>query len=61
MHFGISRVSRKRQGFERKGAWTVVGGSGKYLGMTGSGTYLTGSVVDRKKTSHWEGEVDIPE
>ena len=46
---------------ERRGTWTVVNGSGKYLGMTGTGTFVTTAVADRKKTTHWEGEVVIPE
>jgi len=46
--------------YRRRGAWKVVEGTGKYWGMTGEGTFVTGPVVGGKKTTEWEGEVEIP-
>lgn len=56
-----SRLQHSTEGYQRRGKWTVVNGSGNFFGMTGSGSYMTGPVVDRKKTTHWEGEIEIPE
>ncbi|MDH3667945.1 MAG: hypothetical protein OEN23_13545 [Paracoccaceae bacterium] len=55
-----SRVAKTAEGYQRRGTWMVANGSGKYLGMTGSGTFITDDVVDMKKTTHWEGEVELP-
>ena len=57
------RASRTNAGYMPVGEWTVVGGTGRYSGMTGSGTYLAeGAVADGEKyRTRWEGEVTIPE
>lgn len=54
---------QRRERFGRRGNWTVVGGVGRYEGMTGSGTYLAQSGVAEagKYRTMWEGEVTIPE
>ena len=57
----MPRAARGTEAFRRKGVWTVVNGSGKYFGMTGYGTFATGPTVDMKKTTHWEGEVELPQ
>ena len=46
--------------YQRRGTWTVVRGAGKYVGMTGTGSFMSGPVVGGRKTTHWEGEVDLP-
>jgi len=46
--------------YRRRGTWTVVSGTGKYVGITGSGNFVTGPVVDGRKTTQWEGEVELP-
>ena len=54
---------QRRERFGRRGEWTVVGGVGRYEGMTGSGTYLaeSGLAEDGKYRTMWEGEVSIPD
>ena len=54
------RTSTRTEAFRPNGHWTVVNGSGKYLGMTGSGTFVSGPTVDMKKTTYWQGEVELP-
>lgn len=55
---------QRRERFGRRGEWTIVGGVGRYAGITGSGTYLAKSGVAEEgglyKTM-WQGEVTIPE
>ena len=57
------RANRTNAGYMPVGEWTVVGGTGRYSGMTGSGTYLAeGAVAEGEKyRTRWEGEVTIPE
>jgi hypothetical protein len=53
---------QRSERFNRRGEWTVVGGIGRYEGMTGFGTYLAKSgSVDGAYRTMWEGEVTIPE
>jgi hypothetical protein len=47
--------------YQRRGTWTVVRGTGKYVGMTGTGSFISGPVVDGQKTTQWEGEVELPQ
>jgi hypothetical protein len=58
---GLRDKSAER--FSRRGKWTVIGGVGRFKGMTGNGTYLAKSGVAGKggvyKTM-WAGEVTIP-
>ena len=46
--------------YQRRGTWMVVRGTGKFVGMTGSGSFVTGPVIDERKTTRWEGEVELP-
>lgn len=57
------RAKRTAAGYLPMGEWTVVGGTGRYSGITGSGTYLAEGAVaeDQKHRTRWEGEVTIPE
>jgi len=52
--------AQKVEKYQRRGTWTVVRGTGKYVGMTGSGSFMSGPVVDGRKTTEWEGEVELP-
>ncbi len=54
---------QRRERFGRRGEWTVVGGVGRYDGMTGSGTYFaeSGVVEAGMYRTMWEGEVSIPD
>ena len=45
--------------YRRRGTWRVVEGTGKYWGMKGAGTFVSGPVVDGAKTTEWEGEVEL--
>lgn len=56
------RAAGTTERFKRIGEWTVVGGTGRFSGMTGSGTYMAeGAVADgHKYRTRWEGEVTIP-
>lgn len=56
------RASQTAEAHRRIGEWTVVGGTGRYSGITGSGTYLAEGAVaaDQKYLTRWEGEVTIP-
>ena len=40
-----NRASQSAEQFRRIGEWTVVGGNGRYSGMTGSGTYMAEGAV----------------
>jgi len=57
-----NRASQSAEQFRRIGEWIVVGGNGRYSGMTGSGTYMAeGAVAEGGKwRTQWEGEVTIP-
>jgi hypothetical protein len=46
--------------YRRRGTWSVVTGTGKYVGMTGTGSFVTGPVVNGRKTTEWAGEVELP-
>jgi hypothetical protein len=46
--------------YQRRGTWTVVSGTGKYVGTTGTGSFVSGTVVNGRKTTQWEGEVEFP-
>lgn len=52
--------AQKAEKYRRRGTWEVVRGTGKYVGMTGIGSFVTGPVVDGQKTTEWEGEVELP-
>ena len=55
---------QRRERFGRRGEWTVVGGVGRFEGMTGSGTYLAESGTTEESGAYktmWQGEVTIPE
>ena len=52
--------ARNVERYRRRGTWTVVHGTGKYVGMTGTGSFMTGAVVDGRKTTQWEGKVEFP-
>ena len=52
--------SQNIEKYQRRGTWAVVGGTGRYVGMTGSGSFMTGPVVNGQKTTKWEGEVKLP-
>ena len=43
--------------FSRSGEWTIIGGVGRYKGITGKGTYMAKSGV---RKTHWAGEITIP-
>lgn len=59
----LDRSAKTASPHMRVGEWEVVDGTGKFSGMTGSGTYLAeGAVADSHKyRTRWEGEVTIPE
>ena len=52
--------ARATETYVRRGSWTVVHGTGRYVGMTGDGSFVTGPVVDGRKTTNFEGMVDLP-
>lgn len=43
----------------RQGVWRVVHGTGRFVGMTGSGTFVSNELVGGRKTRWFEGEVDL--
>lgn len=45
--------------FHRQGVWRVVHGTGRFVGMTGSGTFVSNQLVDGRKTTWFEGEVEF--
>ena len=45
--------------FHRRGVWRVVHGTGRYIGMTGTGTYVSNELADGRKTTWFEGEVEF--
>ena len=45
--------------FHRQGVWKVTNGTGKYVGMTGSGTFVSDQLADGQKTTWFEGEVEF--
>ena len=51
------------QGYIPVGKWTAVEGTGRYAGITGSGTYLAEGPVgdDGKYRTRWEGAITLPE
>ena len=57
------RATTRAEQHQREGEWTVVDGTGRFSGMTGSGTYLAeGTVAEGGMyRTRWEGEVSIPE
>ena len=46
---------------EEVGHWRDVTGTGKYVGMTGEGTYTSHSVPGSRHFNEWEGEVTLAE
>ena len=60
MDLGNQFNAQRAEQYRRRGTWEVVRGTGKYVGMTGTGSFVTGPVVDGKKTTQWEGEVEPP-
>ena len=40
--------------------WRFVHGSGKYAGITGSGTFNTSRLGASRRVTHWKGEVELP-
>lgn len=57
------RATTRAEQHQREGEWTVVDGTGRFSGMTGSGTYLAEGAVAEGNLyrTRWEGEVTIPE
>ncbi len=51
---------RRKESYARRGTWNVVHATGKFVGMTGAGSFVAGPVVDGRKTTRWEGEIDLP-
>ena len=47
--------------YRRRGTWKVVHGTSQFVGMTGTGSFVSGPVVDGQKTTQWEGEVELPQ
>ncbi|MBG6164472.1 hypothetical protein [Roseibium album] len=45
--------------FHRQGVWHVVHGTGRYVGMTGEGTYVSNELSDGRKTTWFEGDVEF--
>ena len=56
---GQSFQSTAIDNYKRTGKWQVVSGSGKYAGMTGSGTYTSSDLPDNRRVTMWEGEVEL--
>ena len=57
------RVQRAER-FGRRGEWAVVGSTGRFEGMTGSGTYLAAPGNNSEggvNSTRWAGEVTIPD
>jgi hypothetical protein len=52
--------AQRAENYRRRGTWKVLHGTGKYVGVTGTGSFVTGPVVDGQKTTQWEGEVELP-
>ena len=52
---------RKKDDYHRTGLWTVVHGTGRYVGLTGTGTFISKELVDGRKTTWFQGEVEFPE
>lgn len=48
--------------FRRIGEWRAVGGTGKYAGIIGSGTYMAEGAVggEGRYRTQWEGEISLP-
>jgi len=45
--------------FHRRGVWRVVQGTGRFVGMTGTGTFVSNELADGRKTTLFEGEVEF--
>jgi hypothetical protein len=45
--------------FHRQGIWRVLHGTGKFVGITGSGTFVSNQLADGRKTTWFEGEVEF--
>jgi hypothetical protein len=43
-----------------EGQWTKIGGSGRFSGVTGAGTYRGRFTSPTEYTTDWTGEVDLP-
>ena len=43
--------------YQRQGVWRVVQGTGRFVGMTGTGTFVSNELADGRKTTWFEGEV----
>ena len=46
---------------EELGRWEMLGGTGKYAGISGSGTYKPNNLPDGRLISEFEGEVTLAE
>ena len=45
--------------YQRRGTWTVVRSTGKYAGMTGSGSFMASPTANNRKTTVLEGELEV--
>jgi hypothetical protein len=54
--FGAQRA----ENYRRRGTWKVAHGTGKYVGMTGTGSFVSSAVAGGQKATEWEGEVELP-
>jgi hypothetical protein len=57
-----TRISSWKRGKgEKVGQWKILSGTGKYVGMTGQGSYTPTSLPGNRHMSEWEGEITLAE
>lgn len=58
--FPAEHKNQRAERFNRRGEWTVIGGTGRYENMTGAGTYLAEQGdTTRPNITRWQGEVTL--
>ena len=43
----------------KEGRWEIVGGTGKYKGIGGQGTFVLSSLPGKRAISTWQGEINL--
>jgi hypothetical protein len=60
MHYASSLENNGRSAASGEGNFALSGGTGKFLGIYGSGTLTTRSTADGKMTARIEGQYTLP-
>jgi len=51
----------KRGKGQEPGVWKFIGGTGKFKGITGEGTYMPTNLPGKRIVSDWKGEINLPQ